>query len=152
MKLTIKLGLPMKIATGIYLICSFFGFPLYMVAPPVLTSVGAKLHAYLFLTAAFGENDPSSLVLVPIVLSMILMLAIVITGIVAILKNRCRLYAILVAFETALTFAFLLVQKVGAYEFHAGIWVNLTYCIWLFYAVFVKRHAQDVATRFRKEE
>ena len=129
---------PLKVATGFYLFFSLLGVPLYMILPPVLTSVGARLHAYLLLTAAFNEAPPSVLLLLLIAVSHVLLLLIMITGIMAIVKGRFRLYSILVLLETVFTFAFLFCQGEGVYDFTAGIWVNLIYCIWLFSAVYVK--------------
>ena len=151
MKQAGKLGIPLKIATGIYLLCSIFGFPFYISLPPVLASVGVKLPTYLLIIAAFGDNDPSTILLTQIAIACVLLLAIVVTGIIAIWKERSRLYTILVALEIVLTFILLFAQEAGVYDFTAGILVNVAYCIWIFWTVFLKNSVKDAASSFRKE-
>jgi hypothetical protein len=151
MKQVSNLGLPLKIATGIYLFCSLLGLPLYMILPPVFASLGARLHAYLHLIKTFIDSEPTPLLLVLIVVSYIFLLALIIAGILAIWKGRYRIYTILVTVEIVLTFILLYSLDVGISGFAAGILINVAYCIWLLWAVFVKKPHDDTAKSFRKE-
>ena len=149
-----KLNLSLKITTGIYLFCSAFGLPLYMSLSPLLAAVGVRLPVYLFLAAAFGEIGPDIIVSILLIIpTCILALAIVVTGIIAMIKERWRLYTILVVLENILTLVFVLsLLDAGNYEFQMGILINIAYCIWLLCAAFVKKPAEDNATSFRKEK
>ena len=126
-----KLGKALNIVTAVYLVCSVFGCALYMVLPPVLSSVGARIHAYLLFTAAMNEGTS----IWPVVLAVIghvFVLAQVIFGVIALKTGRLRLFTLLTVLELLLTTGFLAYQNNLGNEFTAGILLNIAYCLWLF--------------------
>ena len=74
---------------------------------------------------------------------------IVITGIIAIVKDRFRMYSILVFLEILLSFILLFHQNLaGDYDFTVGVLVNFVYCLWLLGTTFVKKPVSNATNSF----
>ena len=71
---------------------------------------------------------------------------IVVTGIIAVVKDRFKMYSILVVLENMFTLILLFAQDAGVYDFTAGIIVNLAYCIWLIWFVHFRKPVDNAAT------
>ena len=58
---TPKLGVPLTAATVVYILCSLFGSLFYLVFPPFLCSIGARIHTYTLILYAMEETDTKCL-------------------------------------------------------------------------------------------
>ena len=135
-----KLGKALNIVTAVYLVCSVFGCALYMVLPPVLSSVGARIHAYLLISAAINEGK-NLLMVILAALSHVFVLIQIVFGAMALKTGKLRGYTLLTAAEILLTLAFLAYQGTLDNEFTAGILLNAGYCLWLLKAALPKKSA-----------
>ena len=137
-----KLGKALSAATLAYLLCSIFGCALYMVLPPVLSSVGARFHAYLLLEAATDKTG-SFLPIVWTVLAHVYVLVQVVLGFVALKTGKLRAYSLVTAVEVLLTVIYLGLEGSYSNWYTAGFLVNLVYCAWLFRVSLPKKNAAN---------
>ncbi len=140
----LKLGFPLTVATVVYILCSLFGSLFYLVLPPFLCSIGARIHAYTLILYAIG-GEATVPAVIWMIISHIFVLGILILGVIAIIKGNVRIYSLLVALEIIITFIFLTLQESGDFASTHGIVVNIGYCIWLF------RHAVRPQPLVRKK-
>ncbi len=131
----LKLGLPLTLATAVYVIVSLFGSALYLTLPPFLCSIGARIHAYTLILFAMGKQLTLGAVLWS-TLPHLFVLLILIFGVLAVVTGNVRIFSLLVASEVLITFLFLIFQEPGTFSSTSGIAVNMVYCVWLF------RHAR----------
>lgn len=125
----IKFPPALTIATGVYLLCSLFALVLYPILPPVLSSVGSRIHFYLLVIAAFEGTTPFLTGL--ILAAHAGLIAMLWFGIRAIRTGRCKIYCALVGLDILLTFSLHFIQDIAVADYTAGVWVNLAYLIWL---------------------
>ena len=142
----LKMGLPLTLATGIYLIFSLLGCLLYLTLPPVLCSVGARFHAYLLVMEAMKDQHTVVMVLL-VVLSQLSVLLLAVLGIRAIVKGPGKLYLALVALDICLTIPFLLPQRNSEFNDTQGIVLNIAYFIWLMRTFLPKKAAPAPAVK-----
>ena len=127
----LKLGLPLTIATVLYIFLSLFGSALYLALPPFLCSIGARIHAYTLILFALEEQLTVAAVFWSL-LSHLFVLVVLIYGVVAVISGKVRTYSLLVAVEVLITSLFLIIQKTGEFDSTYGMAVNMAYCVWLF--------------------
>ena len=126
----LKMGLPLTIATGIYLLFSLLGCLFYFVLPPVLCSLGARIHAYILIEEAMRDQH-TVMQIVLVVVAQLAVLLMAVMGIAAIVKGPSRAYLLLVGLDIVLTVLFLLTVKNSQYHDTQGIVFNAAYFIWL---------------------
>ena len=126
-----KLGKALTVVTVVYLICSIFGCALYMVLPPVLSSIGARIHAYLLYIAAMDDSR-SILPVVFAIAGHLLVLLQVVFGFIGLKTGHVKPFAVLTLGDILLTLVFLLGHPNFEWPYTCGILVNLGYCLWLF--------------------
>ncbi len=126
----LKMGLPLTLATGIYLLFSLLGCLLYLTMPPVLCSVGARNQDYLLIPAATRDQH-TVMQIALVVFAQLGVLLMAVMGILAIVKGPSRLYLLMVALDICLTFLFLLFQREYQFNDTLGIVFNIAYFIWL---------------------
>ena len=126
----LKLGLPLTAATAVYIVLSLLGSFLYLALPPLLCSIGARIHAYTLIRFALEEQLTLAAILWS-TLSHLFVLVVLISGVVAIVTGKVRTYALLVAFEILATALFLIFQRTGEFSSTYGMAVNMAYCVWL---------------------
>ena len=126
----IKMSLPLTLATGIYLLFSLLGCLLYLTLPPVLCSVGARIHAYLLIEEAVRDQH-TVMQIALVVFAQLGVLFMAVMGILAIVKGPSKLYVLMVALDIGLTFLFLLFQRAYKFNDTLGIVFNIAYFVWL---------------------
>ena len=127
----LKLGLPLTIATTVYIFLSLFGSALYLALPPFLCSIGARIHAYTLILFALEEHLTLAAVLWS-TLSHLFVLVVLVCGVMAMVTGKVRVYSLLVALEVLITSIFLIFQQTGEFSSTYGMAVNMAYCVWLF--------------------
>ena len=127
----LKLGLPLTIATAVYIVLSLFGSALYLALPPFLCSIGARFHAYTLILFALEDQLTVAAILWSI-LSHLFVLVVLVYGVLAIFTGKVRIYSLLAACEVLFTSLFLIFQKTGEFSSTHGMIVNMAYCVWLF--------------------
>ncbi len=135
---TVRSGKPFALITGVYLLLSLFGSALYLVLPPFLCSMGARIHAYLLINAAL-PSEPQFFPVVLMILAHLYVFAMIVFGILAIVKGPSRLYVLMVGLEILMTGLFFLLQRTGEYEHTAGILFNILYFAWITRSMMPKR-------------
>ncbi|MBQ4549798.1 MAG: hypothetical protein IJA49_01705 [Oscillospiraceae bacterium] len=130
-RFTPKLGAPLTIATVLYILCSLFGSLFYLVFPPFLCSIGARIHTYTLILYAMEETTTLGAV-VWMILSHLFVFITLVFGVLAIARGKLKIYSLLTGLEILMTFVFLLFQETGNFSSTHGILVNVVYCLWLF--------------------
>ena len=126
-----KLGKAFTVLTAAYLVCSVFGCVLYLVLPPVLCSVGARVHAYL-LFRAFRDSAEPVWPVFWMIAGHLYVLAMVAFGIRGLKTGKLKIFTLMTALDILLCMVILAVEGSVSYEYTSGILVNLAYCFWLF--------------------
>ena len=145
MKKKIHSATVLKAITIVYLVLSALGLPLYQHLPPIVNSIGARIHTYMAMYIAMGQTDPSAMTAFLFLCAMIYVLALIIFGVKAVMKERYLLYTILVALEIISTVVFFFILNRAIYEITTGMLINTIYCIWLLARVIRKRKTATIA-------
>ena len=125
-----KLGKALSVVTLVYLLCSIFGCVLYMILPPVLASLGARIHAYLLIGAALDTGD-NIWPIIWTVAAHLFVLVHMVLGFYALKTGKLKGFTLMTIAEVLITFIFLIFQDYIGDGYSAGILVNLAYCAWL---------------------
>ena len=141
----LKLGIPLTVATVVYILLSLFGSTLYLALPSVLCSIGARIQAYTLILFAIREELTLDAILW-ISLSHLFVLAMLLCGVLAIITGKSRLFGLLVLLENLVTLIFLAFRKNGEFSSTSGIVVNLAYSLWLL------RHVPAAANKHKAKK